>query len=253
MTPEPGQRRVALISGSAARIGAGIARHLHGKGFNIVVHYQQSRSKAESLTAELNQLVPDSCICLQADLLKDSEINNLATKAAAQWSRIDVLINNASSFYPTPLADFSAADWIDLTGTNARAPAFLSQALLDELKKTQGTIINITDIVAESGREQYAIYAMAKAALRNLTLSLARELAPTIRVNAIAPGFILPPNFSASDQSSQTELPDPLSFSCLNYHASVEDIAHAVYFLIDEATYITGQSINIDGGRKLKF
>lgn len=242
--------KVALVTGGSARIGAAIVRHLHSLDFNIALHYRHSENDAIALASELNSLRSDSIDCFQADLLDTEALENLILNIQNRFGRIDVLINNASSFYPTPLSEINEEQWHDLMGTNAHAPAFLCKACASALKQTQGCIINISDIAADSGRGNFLIYTMAKAALNNLTRSLARELAPEIRVNAIAPGFILPPNHSGKATSQETEDIDPLSISCLNYLGKAEDIAMTAAFLISNS-YTTGQVLNVDGGRRL--
>jgi pteridine reductase len=244
---------VALITGSALRLGAAISRKLHGQGFKLILHYHHSRTAAEKLCAELNQLRADSCINLQADLLDLAALEAMAAQACSHWGHLNVLVNNASSFYPSPLDEYTDAAWTDLLGTNARAPAFLSKAFYPALKKAGGCIVNISDIAASTGRREYGLYTMAKAALENLTRSLARELAPEVRVNGVAPGYILSPNESGSSPEESVPAPDPLSYACLNYSAKSEDIANAVAFLISDASYVTGQILHVDGGRKLKF
>jgi pteridine reductase len=244
--------RVALITGSAARIGASIAKHLHQLGFNISLHYNHSEIAAQALADELNKLRANSALCLKADLRDISAIQELVNNTVHHWGKLDVLINNASSFYPTPLSEITKEQWDDLAGTNAVASAFLCKACFSALQLTKGCIINISDIAASTGRMDFLFYSMAKAALNNLTRSLARELAPDIRVNAIAPGAILPPNFSTSDTINNASEIDPLSISCLNYPGKAEDIAYAAEFLINN-TYTSGQILNVDGGRRLKF
>ena len=189
---------------------------------------------------------------MQADLKDIDAIQQLVNTTLAQWGKLDVLVNNASSFYPTPLDEINEEQWQDLAGTNALAPAFLCKACFPSLQLTKGCIINISDIAANTGRMDFLFYNMAKAALNNLTRSLARELAPDIRVNAIAPGAILAPNFSTSDHIKNTSEIEPLSISCLNYPGKAEDVAYAAEFLINN-TYTNGQVLNVDGGRRLIF
>lgn len=242
--------KVALVTGGATRIGASISRHLHMLGFNIALHYRHSKTAADALATELNQLRAGSVSCFEAELLDTHAIEKLVKNVLTHYSKIDVLINNASSFYPSPLNEINEEQWQDLMGTNAHAPAFLCKACAPALKENQGCIINISDIAAKTGRKNYLVYSMAKAALNNLTHSLASELAPLIRVNAIAPGFILPPNQSGTEPRPESEDVDPLSISCLNYLGRPEDIAKAASFLINN-TYTTGQVLNVDGGRRL--
>tara|TARA_R110000772_G_scaffold81245_4_gene172871 strand:+ start:2333 stop:3100 length:768 start_codon:yes stop_codon:yes gene_type:complete len=253
MSPDPAVRKVALVTGSAARIGACIARHLHSQGFNIALHYHKSATEAEVLCRELNRSHENSAACFDANLLDVNALESLVQKVLLNWNRLDALINNASSFYPTPLTDINEAQWSDLIGTNAKAPVFLSKACMPALKKSKGSIINITDIAGNSGRENFLLYTMAKAALTTLSKSLARELAPEVRVNAVAPGVILPPNFSepqASMENNEQNVSSTQTLTCLNYAGKPEDIAYAVNFLIQN-TYITGQTLSVDGGKKL--
>ncbi len=244
--------KAALITGSAARIGATIARHLHKIGFNTCLHYHHSENDAQALADELNNIRSDSAYCFQADLRDTDAIQQLVNNTLEQWGKLDVLVNNASSFYPTPLDEINEEQWQDLAGTNALAPAFLCRACLPSLQLSKGCIVNISDIAANTGRMDFLFYSMAKAALNNLTHSLARELAPDIRVNAIAPGAILAPNFSNSASTKNSNEIDPLSISYLNYPGKAEDVAYAVEFLINN-TYTNGQVLNVDGGRRLKF
>ncbi len=247
------EKPVALITGSALRLGAAISRKLHSQGYNIILHYLHSGIEAEKLCAELNRLAADSCISLQANLLETDALDAMTVQACAQWGRLDVLVNNASSFYPCSLENYTETAWMELIGSNARAPAFLCKACYPALKKSRGCIVNITDIAASTGRKDYGLYTMAKAALENLGKTLARELAPEVRVNAVAPGYILAPNIAGENPEESVPAPDPLSYSCLNYPARSEDIASAVYFLISQADYMTGQVLHVDGGRRLKF
>ena len=252
METEKPLEKVALITGGAVRIGASLVKHLHKAGYNIALHYHHSKNSAEALTVELNKIRANSVYCIKADLLDNMAIDMLVKKTLTHWGKLDVLINNASSFFPTPLPNINEKQWRDIMGTNAYAPIFLSKACSSSLKISKGCIINISDIVANTGRKNFLIYSMAKAALNNLTRSLALELAPEIRVNALAPGVILPPNFSNSRGEAKADELKPLSISCLNYAGKAEDIAYAAVFLINN-TYTTGQVLNVDGGRHLKF
>ncbi len=252
MRPDSTNLKVVLITGGAARIGASIVKYLHKTGFTIALHYRHSKTAAETLCSELNTIRASSACCFEADLLDITEIERLVKNTLAQWGKLDVLINNASSFLPTPLTNINEEQWRNLMGTNAYAPAFLCKACFPSLQESKGCIINISDIVANTGRRDFLFYSMAKAALNNLTRSLARELAPEIRVNAIAPGNILPPNYSDLDIKSGSIDINTSSHSCLSYPGKAEDIAYAVAFLIDN-TYTTGQVLNVDGGSRLKF
>lgn len=238
---------VALVTGAALRLGAATARALHARGWRLLVHCRQSREKADELAAELNVKRPQSCVVLQADLAQDSEVARLATEAKAVWSRVDALINNASSFYPTPVGSATAENWDELFSSNARAPFFLSQALAPELARQRGAIINMLDIHAERPLREHTLYSMAKAANAMMTKSLARELAPDVRVNGIAPGAILWPS-TGSNTAMQEKVLAGIPLQRLGDPA---DIARTILFLLEEAPYITGQIIAVDGGRSL--
>lgn len=238
---------VALVTGGAQRIGATIARTLHASGYNIIIHYLNSQASAQSLTAELNTMRADSAICLQADLLGNTAITQLAQQALAYRGRIDALINNASGFYPTPIANASEQQWDDLLGSNAKAPFFLAQALAKTLAENNGAIINIADIYADKPLAGHSIYCIAKAANVMLTKSLAKELAPHVRVNGIAPGAILwPTQGGANDDQAQQSLLEKIP---LGRTGTPQDIANAILFLLRDAPYMTGQILAIDGGR----
>jgi len=237
---------VALVTGAANRIGAGICRVLHGAGYRVIVHYRRSEEAALKLTAELNTIERDSACCLQADLGDLRELESLALHALAQWGRLDLLVNNASSFYPVALQDVTDANWKELTNSNARAPLFLARHLQQALHSSGGSIVNIIDSTALDGVAKFTPYTMAKAALANMTHSLARELAPATRVNGIAPGAILWPEYDGG--ISEEEKQKTLETTALGRLGSVEDIANAVLFLARDATYITGQIIPVDGG-----
>lgn len=237
---------VALVTGGANRIGAVICRILHAAGFRIVLHYRKSEAAAQALVTELNQQRADSAHALQADLLDLEQIAELARAGIARWGRIDALVNNASAFYPVPLQTLSAQHWHELMDSNARAPLFLSQALLPALSANSGCIVNVVDSTALHGVAGFTPYTMAKAALANMTHSLARELAPTIRVNGVSPGAILWPEFDGG--WSEEEKQQTLARIPLGRLGTPEDIANAVLFLIRDASYLTGQVINVDGG-----
>lgn len=248
-----GTRPVALITGGAQRIGAAIAAALHDTGYNIVIHYRHSHEQAQTLVARFNAERENSAIAIAANLCDLAALKQLAEQAASAWGRLDVLINNASSFYPTPIARATEQQWDDLIGSNMKAPFFLAQALADALQKQRGCIINIADIYAEKPLPQHSIYCMAKAGNAMLTQSLACELAPRVRVNGIAPGVILWPSSDATDSSNdaknkQAEL---LRSIPLQRQGSVDDIANTILFLVRDAPYITGQIIAVDGGRRL--
>jgi pteridine reductase len=238
-----------LITGAAKRIGASCARMLHAQGCNIMLHYKSSQQDAELLCAELNVKRPDSARLIQADLLSMQALNELARQAISSWGGIDVLINNASSFYPTPLASTTEAHWDELLGSNLKAPFFLAKALAADLAKQHGCIINIVDIHAERGLPEHAVYSIAKAGLVAMTKILAKELAPLVRVNAIAPGAIMWPENDLSEQAKDEILQRVPLARC----GSAENIAKAVLYLVKDADYTTGQVLTIDGGRTLFY
>jgi len=239
--------KVALITGAARRVGAEIARHLHAQGMNLVLHYRQSKADAQALQQELLERRPDSVILVQADLLNTAKLDSTIKTGVKAWGRLDALINNASSFYPTPLGTFTEEHWDDLLGSNLKAPLFLSQAAAPALRKNQGCIVNITDIHADRPLKNHSIYSAAKAGLAMLTKSLARDLGPAIRVNAVAPGAILWPEHELDDLTKRRII----SSTALKRRGGPQDIARAVTFLIRDADYVTGQTITIDGGRSL--
>jgi len=241
------QDKVVLITGAAHRIGATTARLLHENGANIVLHYRKSKGGAEQLQTELNQQRANSVILLQGDLLDIPRLESIVSEACAAWGRIDVLINNASTFYPTPVGTITPQHWDDLLGSNLKAPLFLSQAAAPYLKQTRGCIVNIVDIHAERPLKQYPVYSVAKAGLVMLTKSLACELGPEVRVNAIAPGAILWPEHDM-DEATKEKI---LERTFLKRQGSPEDIARAALFLIRDADYTSGQILNVDGGRSL--
>ncbi len=238
---------VALITGGARRIGAVIARILHESGYRVVIHYHQSQKAAQVLADALNQIRPDSCAIMPADLNQFADLENLIIQAARKWGRLDVLVNNASSFYPTPVSATTEAQWHDLMNTNLKAPYFLAQAAEEYLAARQGCVINIADIHGERPLKGYPVYSVAKAGLIMLTQALAREFAPRIRVNAIAPGVTLLPEKPLSENFT-AQLKEK---TLLKRFAEPEDIARGVLFLIQQLA-ITGQILNIDAGRSLR-
>lgn len=240
--------RVVLITGAARRIGAAIARHLHGAGARIVVHHHRSAEEASALVAELNAARADSALALSADLLELDALPLLVEQARARWGRLDVLVNNASTFYPTPIGTITPAQWLDLMGTNLRAPLFLSQAAAPALTAARGLIINITDIHGLKPLRHHPVYSAAKAGLILLTQSLARELAPQVRVNAIAPGPVM---FPAQGLAAGVEA-DILERTLLKRRGAPEDIAQAALFFAAHAPYVTGQMLAVDGGRSAR-
>jgi len=239
--------KVVLITGGAQRVGAMTARLLHAAGANIVLHYRNSRQPALDLQTELNEKRQNSVILIQADLLEIVQLPAIVKKCIEQWGRLDILVNNASSFYPTPVGKVTEKDWDDLIGSNMKAPFFLSQAAAPHLEKQNGCIINIVDIHAQRPMEGHSVYNMAKAGLAMLVKTLAFELGPDIRVNGVAPGAIMWPAQEMDDLTKQRII----SRTYLKRKGSAEDIARTVLFLASNAGYITGQIIAVDGGRSL--
>jgi len=240
-------RKNVLITGASKRIGASCARLLHEQGCNVILHYNASKQDALQLCSELNQERPDSARVMQADLLNREQLQNLAHQAAVAWGGLDVLINNASSFYPTALADVTEAQWDELLGSNLKAPFFLTQALANILSERQGCVVNIVDIHAERGLKGYPVYSIAKAGLAAMTKILAKELGPSVRVNGVAPGAIIWPEFDMSEEDKN----EILQRVALRRHGQPADIAKAVLFLVRDAEYVTGQILSVDGGRTL--
>jgi pteridine reductase len=224
-----------------------MARALHAAGANVVVHYHRSREAADELVAELHAVRAGSALAVRGDLNDVDCLPALVAQAVARYGRIDVLINNASTFYPTPVGSITAAQFDDLVGTNLRAPLFLSQAAAPALRETRGLIINMVDIHARRPLRAHPAYSAAKAGLVMLTKSLARELGPEVRVNGIAPGPVLWPERDL-DESLKAEI---VAKTALKRSGSPEDIARTALFLATEAPYITGQVIAVDGGRSL--
>ncbi|MDP1925566.1 MAG: pteridine reductase [Thiobacillus sp.] len=243
--------KTVLITGGAKRVGAASARLLHAAGANLMIHYRNSAAEARALQNELNAIRPDSVALIQADLLDIGGLPSLINKTVATFGGLDVLLNNASSFYPTPVGTIGEADWLDLMGSNLKAPLFLSQAAAPELKKRRGCIINITDIHAERPMKSYVVYSIAKAGLVGLTKSLARELAPEVRVNAVAPGPIMWPEDDANfDEVSRQRI---ISHTMLKRAGDPADIALAVRFFAMDTNFVTGQVLAVDGGRSAKL
>jgi pteridine reductase len=239
--------QVILITGGARRIGAEIARTLHAAGARILVHYRSSAAAAKELGAELNATRPGSAALVAADLQDDEAPDQLIAAALGHFGRLDVLINNASAFYPTPVGKITPTAWDDLVGSNLRAPLFLSQAAAPHLARQRGLIINVIDIHGLRPLKGYPVYSIAKAGLAMLTRSLARELGPNIRVNGIAPGPVLWAEHDM-DESLQREI---IAKTALKCPGSPQDIARTALFLVRDAPYITGQIIAVDGGRSI--
>jgi len=239
--------RCVLITGGAKRLGAAIGRRLHAAGANVVVHYHQSRPAADALVAEFEALRAGSALAVRADLHDVAHLPDLAQAALARFGRLDVLVNNASTFYPTPVGSITLQQFDDLIGTNLRAPLFLSQAATPALRESRGLIINMVDIHGRRPLKAHPVYSSAKAGLIMLTKSLARELGPEIRVNGIAPGPVLWPERDL-DGALKEEI---VARTALKRSGSPDDIASAALFFAAEAPYVTGQVIAVDGGRSL--
>lgn len=242
--------KVVLITGGAKRVGAGISRRLHAAGASIVLHYRSAKSEANALLAQLNAVRANSAAAVQANLLNAAELPELVRTTVSQFGQLDVLVNNASSFFATPVGEIKAADWDDLIGTNLQAPLFLSQAAAPHLRNAHGCIVNITDIHADRPLKGYVVYSVAKAGLAALTRSLARELGPEVRVNGVAPGPVLWPEDGAFDELARQRV---ISHTLLKRAGEPEDIAAAVYYLVADAPYVTGQIIAVDGGRSVNL
>jgi pteridine reductase len=241
--------KVTLVTGGARRVGAAIVRALHARGASVMIHHRTSARDALVLAKSLNALRANSAACVKADLLDQRAPQALVHACLRQFGRLDIVVNNASSFYATPVGKLTEAAWLDLIGANAKAPLFIAQAAAVELKKRRGAIINIVDIHAEIPLKDYVIYTVAKGALLAATRSLARELAPRVRVNGVAPGPILWP------EDNQWRNPKTrkaiLDRSLLKRTGTPEDIAGAVAYLAADAPYVTGQMLAVDGGRNI--
>jgi len=239
--------KTALVTGAARRVGASIARALHAAGANLVLHYRSSAEDAAALERELNGARPGSAKLAAADLLDVAHLPSLVAVATESFKGLDILVNNASSFYPTPVGDITPLDWDDLIGTNLRAPLFLAQAATAALHEARGLIINLADIHGVRPLRRYPVYSIAKAGLIMLTRSLARELGPHVRVNAVAPGPVMWP-----DDGLDTALQEDIkSRTALKRMGSPADVARACLFFATEAPYVTGQVLAVDGGRSI--
>jgi pteridine reductase len=241
--------KTVLITGAARRVGATIARRLHDAGANLVVHYRNSAKDAEALAAELNKTRADSTAIFQADLLDIARLHDLPAFAVGRFGALDVLINNASTFYATPVGEITEQAWDDLVGSNLKAPLFLSQAAAPALRKSSGLILNIVDIHALRPLRHYTVYCAAKAGLHMLTRSLAKELGPEIRVNGISPGPVLWPEQEA-DSTSRAKI---IERTILKRMGTPEDIARTALFFAASAPFITGQVLAVDGGRSVAW
>lgn len=241
------QRPVALIIGAAKRVGAQIARTLHDAGYDLALHYRNSRSEMAALCAELNAARAGSAHAIQADLADVATLPQIVADCMAHFGRLDALVNNASAFYATPVGSVTPEQWDELFASNARAPFFLAQAAAPHLKNAHGSIVNIVDIYAERPLSGHPVYCMAKAALAMMTQALAKELGPEVRVNGVAPGAVLWPE-SGKAYADQAEL---VARTPLKRTGSPDELAAAVLFLLRDATFTTGQIIKVDGGRAM--
>ncbi len=239
--------KAALITGGARRVGAAIARRLHGAGANVLLHYRDSQADAAQLAAELNALRAKSAATVKAELLAPIAPRALVSAARQEFGRLDILVNNASSFFAVEIGAIEASHWEELIGSNLRAPLFICQEAVPELAANAGSIVNIVDIHAERPLKGYAVYTIAKAGLAALTRSLALELAPRVRVNGVAPGAIAWPDDGQFEESERARI---LATTPLGRTGSPEDIAQAVHYLAC-APYVTGQVIAVDGGRSI--
>ncbi len=243
----PLQTKTVLVTGGARRVGAAICRRLHAAGANVMIHYRGSATEARALVKALNAARAGSAACVKADLLNGETPRVLVATCLAQFGRLDVLVNNASSFFATPVGKMNERAWNDLIGTNLKAPLFIAQAAAAELKKRRGSIVNIVDIHAELPLKDYVIYTVAKGGLAALTRSLAREMAPAVRVNGVSPGPILWPD--ADIWKSPKTRKDIIERTLLKRVGEPDDIARTVEYLVASAPYVTGQIIAVDGGR----
>src|SRR5580700_3566095 len=239
--------KAALITGAARRVGASIARMLHAAGADVVLHYRSSADDAAALMRELNASRPGSAALAECDLLQIAQLPALVAAATGAFGGLDILVNNASTFYPTPLGDITEIDWDDLVGTNLRAPLFLSQAAAPLLHAREGLIINLADIHGTRSLRRYPVYSLAKGGLIMLTKCLARELGPHVRVNAVAPGPVMWPE-DGLDEALQARI---IAGTALKRVGSAADVARACLFFATEAPYVTGQILAVDGGRSI--
>ncbi|MBU0622251.1 MAG: pteridine reductase [Gammaproteobacteria bacterium] len=245
------QGKTVLVTGGAKRVGAAIVRRLHAAGANVAIHCRASLYDALALRAELNGKRPDSAITVQADLLETATLPRVIAEVVQQFGQLDALINNASSFYPTPLDKMNEAQWNDLLGTNLKAPLFLAQVAAAELRRRHGCIVNIVDIHADIPMHGYLLYNIAKTGLAGLTRALAQELAPQVRVNGVSPGVNLWPE--SAEWQDEERRRKHIAHTLLKREGEPDDIAKAVQFLIADAPYVTGQIIAVDGGRSINL
>jgi pteridine reductase len=241
------ERPVVLITGAAKRVGAVIARTLHAAGYDLALHYRHSAAEAEELAASLERQRHGSTHVLQAELADIAALPQLVQRVLDRFGRLDALVNNASAFYPTPIGTATPTQWNELFASNAQAPFFLAQAATPALREARGAIVNLVDIYAERPLAEHPLYCMAKAALAAMTRSLALDLGPQVRVNAVAPGAVMWPSEGKSHDDQQAML----ARTPLHRTGSPEDVAGAVLWLLRDAPFVTGQIIRVDGGRTL--
>lgn len=243
--------KTALITGGAKRVGLAISQALHAEGVNVMIHYNRSEQEAQALQASLNAIRPNSAATVQADLSNNELVPSLVDKTIATFGQLDILVNNASSYYPTKIGDINEENWHDLIASNLKAPVFLAQAAAEQLTAHGGCIVNITDMHIERPKKGYIIYSVAKAGLVTLTKSLAHELSPNVRVNAVAPGPVQwPENNPQFDQSYKERV---VNQTLLKRIGDPTDIAKAVKFLVFDAPFITGHVMAVDGGRSINL
>jgi pteridine reductase len=245
--PSPLAGKSALVTGAARRVGAAIARELHTQGANVLIHHRASTAEARALASSLNAVRAGSAALAQAELRDTASLAGLVEHTVKAFGRLDILVNNASAFYPTPLGEITEAEWDELVGANLKAPLFLSQAATAELRRTQGLIVNIVNIHALRPLKRHTVYSITKAGLAMLTRALARELGPAIRVNGVAPGPVLWPEDDIDPALKQ----DIIARTALKRPGSPEDVARAVAFFAKDAPYVTGQILAVDGGRSI--
>ena len=241
------ENKVVMVTGAARRIGAAIVTRLHTEGARVAIHYRGSAASATELADRLNASRPDSAATFQADLLRTDDMPRLVEDVVTWGGKLDALVNNASTFYPTPVGEITESHWNDLVGSNFKAPLFLSQAAAPHLEATRGSIVNLVDIHARRPLRDHPVYGPAKAALAMLTLSLAKDLAPAVRVNGVSPGAILWPEDGMSDAAQASILQQVP----LGRPGEPGDIAGCVLYLLRDAPYVTGQIIAVDGGRSI--
>lgn len=244
----PLEGKAILVTGAGRRVGAAVARRLHEAGGHLVLHYRSAAREAQALARELNACRAHSALAVQADLLDTEKLGGLVDAAVAAFGRLDGLVNNASSFFPTPVGGIGEREWNDIVGTNFKSPLFLTQAAAPQLRLTHGAVVNITDIHAERPLAGYALYCAAKAGLAGLTRALALELGPEVRVNGVAPGPILWPDDGSFDERARAAV---VRRTLLKRVGEPDDIARAVLFLMADAAYVTGQILAVDGGRSV--